>query len=217
MATPSSLTSSRFLSQRSAPATLSSWIICPRTSVAARLAIEKAGAELRFLPPYSPDFNPIEMAFSKIKALLKKAAARTVANLWDAIRATLSMPSHRSNALTTSPPQDTNPSDRKKCSRGEADATPKCPLAAVDPKGAPQAGGGLVHCTSIRSRLRNGVSTAVEQPGHRFPHKGGNLFRIIQIGAFQQAVRYGYEEGSGDGRRWIAIRCKKVSEAVVIP
>ena len=55
-------------------------------SVAARLAIEKAGAELRFLPPYSPDFNPIEMAFSKIKALLKKAAARTVANLGDAIR-----------------------------------------------------------------------------------------------------------------------------------
>jgi transposase len=38
------------------------------------------------LPPYSPDFNPIELAFSKIKALLKKAAARTVADLWDAIR-----------------------------------------------------------------------------------------------------------------------------------
>lgn len=55
-------------------------------SAAARRAIEKAGAELHFLPPYSPDFNPIEMAFSKIKALLKKAAARTVADLWDAIR-----------------------------------------------------------------------------------------------------------------------------------
>jgi transposase len=54
--------------------------------VAARQAIEKAGAELRFLPPYSPDFNPIEMAFSKIKALLKKAAARTITDLWDAIR-----------------------------------------------------------------------------------------------------------------------------------
>lgn len=51
-----------------------------------RDAIEGAGAELRFLPPYSPDFNPIEMAFSKIKALLKKAAARTVTDLWDAIR-----------------------------------------------------------------------------------------------------------------------------------
>jgi transposase len=36
--------------------------------------------------PYSPDFNPIELAFSKIKALLKKAAARTVTDLWDAIR-----------------------------------------------------------------------------------------------------------------------------------
>jgi transposase len=52
---------------------------------AVRQAIERAGAELRFLPPYSPDFNPIEMAFSKFKALLKKAAARTVTDLWDAI------------------------------------------------------------------------------------------------------------------------------------
>jgi transposase len=42
-----------------------------------RQAIEAAGAELRFLPPYSPDFNPIENAFSKLKALLRKAAART--------------------------------------------------------------------------------------------------------------------------------------------
>jgi transposase len=49
-------------------------------------AIERAAAELRFLPPYSPDFNPIELAFSKIKALLKKAAARTREDLWDAIR-----------------------------------------------------------------------------------------------------------------------------------
>lgn len=47
--------------------------------------IEAAGAELRFLPPYSPDFNPIEKAFSKLKALLRKAAERTVDALWDAI------------------------------------------------------------------------------------------------------------------------------------
>ncbi len=45
---------------------------------AARLAIEAVGATLLFLPPYSPDFNPIEQAFAKIKALLRKAAARTV-------------------------------------------------------------------------------------------------------------------------------------------
>ena len=37
------------------------------------------------LPPYSPDFNPIEQAFAKLKALLRKAAARTVDDLWDAI------------------------------------------------------------------------------------------------------------------------------------
>jgi transposase len=53
---------------------------------AIRNAIKAAGAVMLFLPPYSPDFNPIEMAFSKIKALLKKAAARTVQSLWDAIR-----------------------------------------------------------------------------------------------------------------------------------
>ena len=52
---------------------------------AVRRAIEATGAELRFLPPYSPDFNPIEMAFSKFKAFLNKAAARTVDDLWDAI------------------------------------------------------------------------------------------------------------------------------------
>lgn len=54
--------------------------------IAIREAIERAGAEVRFLPPYSPDFNPIEMAFAKIKALLKRTAARTVHALWDAIR-----------------------------------------------------------------------------------------------------------------------------------
>jgi transposase len=52
---------------------------------AIRHAIGATGAELRFLPPYSPDFNPIEMAFSKLKAFLKKAAARTVDELWDTI------------------------------------------------------------------------------------------------------------------------------------
>ena len=52
---------------------------------AVRAAIEATGAQLRYLPPYSPDLNPIEMAFSKFKALLKKAAARTVEDLWAAI------------------------------------------------------------------------------------------------------------------------------------
>ena len=52
---------------------------------AAREAIEAAGAQLLFLPPYSPDFNPIENAFSKLKALLRKAAARTVDELWAVI------------------------------------------------------------------------------------------------------------------------------------
>ena len=52
---------------------------------AVRDAIEAAGATLLYLPPYSPDFNPIENAFAKLKALLRKAAERTVDDLWDAI------------------------------------------------------------------------------------------------------------------------------------
>ena len=50
-----------------------------------RKTIEAKGAALLYLPPYSPDFNPIELAFSKLKALLRKAAARTIEGLWDAI------------------------------------------------------------------------------------------------------------------------------------
>jgi transposase len=50
-----------------------------------RELIETAGASLRYLPPYSPDFNPIENAFAKLKALLRKAAERTIGGLWTAI------------------------------------------------------------------------------------------------------------------------------------
>lgn len=48
-----------------------------------REAIEAVGAELRYLPPYSPDLNPIELAFSKLKKLLRDGAERTVDKLWD--------------------------------------------------------------------------------------------------------------------------------------
>ena len=54
-------------------------------SAAVREAIETAGATLIFLPPYSPDFNPIENAFAKLKALLRKAAERTVTGLWNTV------------------------------------------------------------------------------------------------------------------------------------
>jgi hypothetical protein len=50
-----------------------------------RQMIEAAGASLRYPPPYSPDFNPIENAFAKLKALLRKAAERSVDGLWSAI------------------------------------------------------------------------------------------------------------------------------------
>jgi transposase len=54
-----------------------------------RDAIEAVGARLLYLPPYSPDFNPIEMAFSKLKAFLRAAAARTIPDLWDALKKAL--------------------------------------------------------------------------------------------------------------------------------
>jgi transposase len=54
-----------------------------------RAAIEARGATLRFLPPYSPDLNPIEMMFAKLKALLRRAQERSVSALWDRIGSSL--------------------------------------------------------------------------------------------------------------------------------
>jgi transposase len=54
-------------------------------SVRAQELVAGAGAELRFLPPYSPDLNPIEKIFSKVKSILKKLEPRTRPKLWDAI------------------------------------------------------------------------------------------------------------------------------------
>ena len=67
-----------------------------------RTLIEAAGAILLYLPPYSPDLNPIEMAFAKLKALLRKAAARTRDALWDAIAQVLDAfpPDECANYLT---------------------------------------------------------------------------------------------------------------------
>ena len=52
-----------------------------------RQAIEATGARLLYLPPYSPDFNPIEQVFAKLKARLRAIAPRTVARLWAAVGA----------------------------------------------------------------------------------------------------------------------------------
>ena len=52
---------------------------------AVRAAIRRAGAKLFFLPPYSPDLNPIEQVFAKLKTLLRKAAERTVEATWKRI------------------------------------------------------------------------------------------------------------------------------------
>ena len=57
----------------------------PHKNGKARELIEAAGAELRFLPAYSPDLNPIEQAFAKLKAHLRKAQERSVDALWQRI------------------------------------------------------------------------------------------------------------------------------------
>ncbi len=54
-----------------------------------REAIESVGAKIRYLPPYSPDLNPIEKLFSKLKAMLRKAVKRSVEALWEEIGAVL--------------------------------------------------------------------------------------------------------------------------------
>lgn len=56
-----------------------------------RIAIEQAGALLRFLPPYSPDFNPIELAFAKLKAFLRAARPRSFDQVCDLIRTALAL------------------------------------------------------------------------------------------------------------------------------
>jgi len=68
---------------------------------AVREAIPATGATLRYLPPYSPDFNPIEKLFAKLKALLRKAAAPPKRS--GSKSASCSTASQPTNALTTSP------------------------------------------------------------------------------------------------------------------
>jgi transposase len=69
-----------------------------------REAIEARGAELRYLPPYSPDLNPIEQAFAKLKALPRHAAERTLDGLWTAIGRLLDLfsPTECANYLANS-------------------------------------------------------------------------------------------------------------------
>jgi transposase len=70
------------------------WVIMDNLAVhkvaGVRTAIESVGARLAYLPPYSPDLNPIEMVFAKLKALLRKAKERTVTGVWDRIGQSLS-------------------------------------------------------------------------------------------------------------------------------
>ena len=80
--------------------------------VAVRQAIERTGAELRFLPPYSPDFNPIEMAFSKFK-LSSRRPPHEPSMISGTPSQRPSNCSRRENAKITSPLLDMTANDRK--------------------------------------------------------------------------------------------------------
>ena len=56
--------------------------LAPHQRAGVKEAIESVGAKVLYLPPYSPDLNPIEQAFAKLKALLRRAGERTVEGLW---------------------------------------------------------------------------------------------------------------------------------------
>ena len=69
------------------------WVICDNLSAHksafTRLLIEARGAHMIFLPPYSPDLNPIELCWSKVKTALRRAKARTLDALIDAVAGAL--------------------------------------------------------------------------------------------------------------------------------
>lgn len=80
----------RFLVPRLHPGQMVVWDnLSVHKSVRARELSEAAGCQVLFLPPYSPDFNPIELAFAKLKTALRRAGQRTVEGLWTAIGAGL--------------------------------------------------------------------------------------------------------------------------------
>jgi transposase len=95
-----------------------------------RDAIQAHGATLVCLPPYSPDRNPIEQAFAKLKTLLRKLAARTVSSLWNALGDLLDRftPQECANYLASA---GYVPFNRNPLSRGFHDCLPGTPARTV--------------------------------------------------------------------------------------
>lgn len=85
----------------------------PHKGAAVQAAIATTGASLLFLPPYSPAFNPIEMAFLKLKAHLRCAGERKRDALWDRISSLIDLVHTHRNAPTSSPPLDMNQIEKK--------------------------------------------------------------------------------------------------------
>ena len=100
--------SSSSSSRRSSPATLSSWTISAATRPCGAPGHSVCRREASLPPPYSPDLNPIEQAFAKLKTLLRNDAERTAEATWQRMGALLNASHHRS-APTTSETQDMLP------------------------------------------------------------------------------------------------------------
>ena len=103
--------------------------------------LRQKGAWFLFLPAYSPDLNPIEQAFAKLKAYLRKAEARTLDALWRAVGDICGLSSRRS-AGTTSKPPDMRPV-RVRCSRAADQSRGLINPSEQDPATPPSAAQGL--------------------------------------------------------------------------
>jgi hypothetical protein len=109
-----------------------------------REAIEAAGATLLYLPPYSPDFNPIEQLFAKLKALLRKAGERSVEGLWNRIADLLkaftpSTPDKKALPLERACGRANSTSRRPRCSEDRDLGAPDLQARLMRWKGLPEA------------------------------------------------------------------------------
>jgi len=118
------------------PWILSLWTMCPAHKTGVGDTTERVGAKLMFLPPYSPDFNPIENAFSKLKAMLRARAERKIDDLWDAV-GTLMPASRRKNAKTTLGLLDMTRIDRICSSAVQIQQMRRSPCCAASSAGRP--------------------------------------------------------------------------------
>jgi hypothetical protein len=129
---------------------------------AVREAIEAAGASLRFLPAYSPDLNPIEQVFAKLKALLRAMALRSVAALWDALGSVVGCVSPRNAKTSSGTPgissQDANAlAHHERCPSVAALAGAPQAVVPIDEEAAPSFACSVARAASTADQLAAGI------------------------------------------------------------